>query len=298
VLNLCRPLNVPSCPSPPQRQVAAVRVSGALSSAEIAGLVAQSTAGNGETRALPSIDLLSATAGGAPNVVSLAVAGLDPQIAKELDDSYVAMNLRLAQRLVYGRQSPKVTGIVLQLHHTRTLKAARARLNGLIAEHNLPLEVRDFAELNPFYVQVRQFFSALFLFIALIMGVIVLFAVANTMTMAVMERTAEIGTVRAMGVRRSGIRRQFLIEGALLGAIGATLGAVGAYVVALTLGNGALHWTPPGNSAPVPLLLTLQGHWILIAGVWIALAAVATLAARAPAARAAKLEVVEALRHA
>ena len=58
------------------------------------------------------------------------------------------------------------------------------------------------------------------------MGVIVLFAVVNTMTMNVMERTNEIGTIRAMGVRRSGIRRQFLVEGSMLGAIGATVGVV------------------------------------------------------------------------
>ena len=52
------------------------------------------------------------------------------------------------------------------------------------------------------------------------MGVIVLFAVVNTMTMNVMERTNEIGTIRAMGVRRDGIRAQFVAGGRLLGAIG------------------------------------------------------------------------------
>ena len=92
--------------------------------------------------------------------------------------------------------------------------------------------MRDFAELAPFYVQVVAMFGAIFLFIALIMGVIVLFAVVNTMTMNVMERTNEIGTIRAMGVRRRGIRRLFILEGALIGAIGATVGAILALAIA------------------------------------------------------------------
>lgn len=296
MLNLCGALAVPNCPAPPRLQTPSRTVRGSLSSAQIADLVGRNTPA--ATRAGPRIDLLAATAGGAPNVVTLEISGLAPQIAKELDDSYVAMNLHLAQQLVYGRAAPKVTGIVLQLHRSQALPAARERLNAIIASHQLPLEVRDFAELNPFYVQVRQFFGSLFLFIAAIMGAIVLFAVANTMTMAVMERTAEIGTVRAMGVRRSGIRRQFLVEGALLGAIGATLGALAAFLVVAAVNAGGVHWTPPGNSAPVPLQLALFGHWALVAGVWLALVLVATLAALAPAARAARLRVVEALHHA
>jgi putative ABC transport system permease protein len=48
----------------------------------------------------------------------------------------------------------------------------------------------------------------------------VLFTVTNAMGMSVVERTGEIGTSRAMGVRRHGIRKQFLAEGGLLGVMG------------------------------------------------------------------------------
>jgi putative ABC transport system permease protein len=130
-----------------------------------------------------------------------------------------------------------------------------------------------------------------------IMGVIVLFTVVNTMTMTVMERTSEIGTTRAMGVRRAGIRRQFLLEGWLLGALGASIGVAVAFAIAFAVNRAGLTWTPPGNVTPVPLRLELAGQWKLIGGTWLGLVLVATLAALFPANRAARLPVVDALRH-
>jgi putative ABC transport system permease protein len=185
----------------------------------------------------------------------------------------------------------------LQLNRSEDLKTSRARLVELIKEHNLDLEVRDFAELTPFYGQVVGLFSSIFLFISVIMGVIVLFAVVNTMTMNVMERTNEIGTIRAMGVRRRGIRWQFLVEGSLLGAIGATAGLVLAVIVVTLVNHAGLTWTPPANVNPIPLRLDLFGRPPLIVGTWLGLVLVATLAALIPANRAAKLPVVDALRH-
>jgi putative ABC transport system permease protein len=117
------------------------------------------------------------------------------------------------------------------------------------------------------------------------------------MTMTVMERTNEIGTSRAMGVKRRGIRWQFLIEGWLLGALGATAGVVLSAIIAALVNRAGLSWTPPGNATSVPLLLDLFGSLSLVVDTWIGLVLVATVAALIPANRAAKLPIVEALRH-
>jgi putative ABC transport system permease protein len=170
-------------------------------------------------------------------------------------------------------------------------------LQKLIADNHLDLEVRDFLDLSPFYVQVRAMFGAIFVFIALVMGVIVLFAVVNTMTMNVMERTNEIGTIRAMGVRRGGVRMQFILEGALIGAIGASVGALFAFGVAALVNYAGLTWIPPGNSSPTPFKVDVLNHPVLVASTWIVLTAVAMAAAVIPANRAARLSVVDALRH-
>ena len=297
VLGLCGPLRLKDCPpAPATGEALDAKASGVNS--EVLDLANRDAAEQpAAAQGAPQIQLLAATADGAPNVVSLSVAGVEQQGVRELDDNYVIMDLPLAQQLVYGRGEHKVTGIVLQLTRTHDMPAARARLAALIAQHRLPLEIRDFAELNPFYGQVVRLFSGIFLFIALVMGMIVLFAVVNTMTMNVMERTNEIGTTRALGVRRQGIRRQFLMEGMLIGAIGAAIGSLLAIALSLAVNHAGLTWVPPGNANPIPLRVDVLGRPGLIIGAWFGLVSVATLAALLPANRAARLSVVDALRH-
>ena len=120
---------------------------------------------------------------------------------------------------------------------------------------------------------------------------------AFTMTMNVMERTNEIGTTRALGVRRNGIRRQFLVEGTLLGVIGAAAGVGLAELIGFLLDSADLRWTPPGQAYPIPLRLLLSQIGPMIVGVAVALVVIAVVAALIPANRAARMPVVDALRH-
>lgn len=296
ILELCAPLHL-ECPAAPKTTTAEAAPSkpreDILGLAQLEGRRAPA----GKDDALPHLDLLGATVGGAPNVVSLAVAGAEAQGVRELDDNFIAMHLALAQQLVYGRGEHKATAIVMQLKRSEDMPLVRERLASLIETNHLDLEIRDVKELSPFYVQVVAMFASIFIFIAIMMGVIVLFAVVNTMTMNVMERTNEIGTIRAMGVRRGGIRLQFIVEGALVGAAGATVGAILAFAIAAIVNHSGLTWIPPGNSSPTPFRIDVIDHPWLVLGTWAALTLVALWAAVIPANRAARLSIVDALRH-
>lgn len=295
ILGLCEKLKIADCPAPPRPDVATTL--SAPPPVDLGELSARDKDPDRTDASGPRIDLLAATAGGAPNVMSLTIAKAERQGVKEMDDNFVAMHLHLAQQLLYGRGEHKAVGIVLQLHRSEDIPKTRARLNALFREKSLDLEVRDFTELQPQYNQVIGLFGAIFSFIAVVMGVIVLFTVVNTMGMSVMERIDEIGTARAMGVRRQGIRRQFLLEGWMLGAIGATVGLILAGVVAYLVNQAGLTWTPPGQAAAIPFRLLTSGVGHLIGGVWLGLVFVATMAALIPANRAARMTVVDALRH-
>jgi len=75
------------------------------------------------------------------------------------------------------------------------------------------------------------------------------------------------------------------------------LGAVLALAIAALINHAGLSWIPPGNATAVPLRLDFAGRAALVGGAWLGLAVVTTLAALLPANRAARLPVVDALRH-
>jgi putative ABC transport system permease protein len=295
VLQLCRQLAVANCAQP---SVAAAETAQAPDDiAALAMLEAKqtSTAPAGETR----IELLASNVHGAPNVASLRVVKAESQGVKELDDMYVGMHLTQAQRLVYGGDKPQVTAIVLQLAHTKQIPAAKARLEQILATtfKGEPLQIQEFTTLNPFYGQAIAMFAAIFGFMAVLIGAIVLFTVGNTMTMAVVERTTEIGTLRAIGLRRGGIRRLFVCEGLLLGLSGAVVGVLTALGVAWLINHSGLTWSPPGQAEPIPLTVRLWGETALMLGTAAGLTVVAAVSAWWPARRGARMNIVEALRH-
>ena len=174
------------------------------------------------------------------------------------------------------------------------------RVHELVDQHGgaQPLVVRGFEEMNPYYVQSIQLFNVIFDFIFALIGCIVLFTVSNTMNTAVIERTVEIGTLRAIGLRQNGIRRLFIYEGVILGAVGVTTGLAAAVILGEAVNHSGVTWLPPGSTERVLLQLRVLGdRWTLVSTT-LGLVVIATASAWWPAWRAAKLKIVEALRHA
>ena len=294
VLELCQPLAVADC----TKHAKAGKPAGASAPEDIAALSAQEPRPV-EVRDEARIELLAANVHGAPNVASLRAVKAERQGFKELDDMYIGMHLAQAQRLLYGGEKPQVTAVVIQLAHTSQIPAARARLGELLATtlQGEPLEVQDFEALNPFYGQAVGMFATIFGFMAVLIGAIVLFTVGNTMSMAVFERTAEIGTLRAMGLRRAGIRRLFMSEALLLGVIGAVVGVAAALACAWLINHAGLSWLPPGQTDVVPLTVRVWGETKMMLGTGAGLTLIAVISAWWPARRAARMPIVDALRH-
>jgi putative ABC transport system permease protein len=114
--------------------------------------------------------------------------------------------------------------------------------------------------------------------ISLVVGAIV---IANIMFVSVVERTPEIGLRRALGARRRDIRRQFVLESAFLAALGGVGGVAAGALVALAVSRVFPAEVKPAFVAIGLATATLTG----------------VLAGLAPAAAAARLLPVEALRH-
>ena len=158
-------------------------------------------------------------------------------------------------------------------------------------------EVKNYTEFNPQFFKIISMFSMLFLFIVVVISLVVLFTTINTLTMSVMERITEIGSLRAMGVRRSGILQQFLLEGGVIGVAGATLGIIIAIVITYIFNNAGLEWTPPSNASSSALQILLYANPLLLIGTWLLMVFVASISSLIPARFAAKMNIVDAIRH-
>lgn len=292
-LGLCHLLDAANCTPPPRTDV------GQPTPDDIAALSAGER-GDAAADAGTRIEVLAASARGAPNVASLDVVEAKNMGIKAFDDTYMAMHLATAQRLIYGSGEGQATAILVQLRHTAQMPMAEARLRELLAREfpGEALAVIDFATLNPMYGQTNEFMDSMFGFIALLIGVIILFTLGNTMSTAVIERTVEIGTLRAMGLRRAGIRRLFLCEALLLGAAGAVAGIAAALALAWLINHSGWTWTPPGYAYAYLILVRIGQDLPLLVGSVAGMFAVTLLSAWWPARRAARLVIVDALRHA
>lgn len=296
VLKLCDALQVAGCAPP----TAAPATEGASLPADIAELALSeapvAAPGAGDH---PKIELLASTATGTPNVVAVQVIKAERQGFKELDEVAVTLHLAQAQSLVYGRAQPEATAILIQLAHSdrmdRVQELLQQRLTAVAPGQ--ALAVLNFRELNPFFVQTIAMFDMIFGFIFVLIAIIVLFTVSNTMNTAVVERTVEIGTLRAMGLRRQGVQRLFVLEGMTLGASGALAGALFGLLAAAVVNQSGLTWLPPGSGDRLPLVLLIGSQPGMIIGTTLGLIGIATLSAWWPARRASRLVIVDALRH-
>jgi len=117
--------------------------------------------------------------------------------------------------------------------------------------------------------------------------------VVNTMIMSILERTREIGVMRAVGARRSTVSRLFTFEASLLGFIGGLVGLLISYGLTL-IGNPLINHQLKGNNIGSSNILAMP-PWLII-GVIVGTTVIGLLAGLYPARRAAKLDPVEALR--
>jgi ABC-type antimicrobial peptide transport system permease subunit len=142
---------------------------------------------------------------------------------------------------------------------------------------------------------------AIFNILGLVLGgiggialVVAAVGVVNTMIMAILERTREIGVMRAVGARRGTVSLLFTFEAALLGFFGGVFGLALGYVAVL-IANPIVNKQLSGNSITSSNIITLP-IWLIL-GVIGLTTVIGILAGLYPARRAAHLDPVEALRY-
>ena len=125
---------------------------------------------------------------------------------------------------------------------------------------------------------------------------VVMFTVSNTVSASILERTTEIGTIRALGLRRSTVMKLFLLEATMLALIGTLLGIAGSVSMELVINALQLTWFPPGGSENLSLTVSVFREFGMVVIALMMAVVFSTLAAVPAANKAARLKIVDALR--
>ncbi|HEV2830131.1 MAG TPA: FtsX-like permease family protein [Pyrinomonadaceae bacterium] len=149
--------------------------------------------------------------------------------------------------------------------------------------------------------QLEQF-RTVFLIIDSVLGLlggisllVASFGIANTMIMSILERTREIGIMKAIGAEDREIKLIFFVEAAVLGLTGGIIGVLSAWGIDAIANRLAYRFILKPQGASFVDFFWLP-PWLSIGAILFALA-VSILAALYPAARAARIDPVRALRH-
>jgi len=239
------------------------------------------------------LTLLAVTADGALNGLDIDVTGIVNTGFKEMDDRLLTITLPAAQRLL---QSERVTNLVVGLDATDRTDSVYAALLPRLAGLRQDVAIRKWIDLATYYKQVRLMLSGIFVFLGVIVFFMVVMSSANTLMMAMFERTREIGTMLAMGTPRSWLVGLFLLEAAITGVLAAVSGLVAGSGIGAALNrSGIVMPPPPGNTSGLPLRV-MQEPGLMIGAALLVMVTLA-LAAVMPAMRASRLRIVEALSH-
>jgi len=231
------------------------------------------------------------TVDGAINLGTFTVAGIYELNDAQAEGQLAFIPLNFGQLLL---NTPGLDKVIVRLDRLEDTDRLAEALQAELDAAGFDLEVKTWVELSEFYRQISGFFNALFAFLTLAISVLVFFIVLQVLTMSFLERTREVGTIRALGTRGRQVFWMFLAEGAYLGLLGGVAGLSLGWLGGQGFNVLAIGWTPPGALDPVPVRLALG--W---GNAWLPLAvsALATLASAVyPSAHSARLRIVEALR--
>lgn len=222
--------------------------------------------------------------------IEVRVAGVFESVSKAYDDSALLVHIEAARKLL------KVSGAHGWLVYLDATENTATVADALRRQFDpRQFEVRTWDQLAEFYARAVDLFRQQLDVVRFIVIAIILLGIGNTMMMSVMERTGEIGTMMALGIRRRAVLSQFLAEGALIGVLGGVSGLLLAWLIGIAIDAMQIEMPPPPSLTRGYVARILLTPAIVIEALVIAVMTT-VLASLYPAWKAARMEIVDALR--
>lgn len=220
------------------------------------------------------------------------VAGIKESLGNEPDNLQVFMNEEDFKELFDIGDT--VSLIVLEVMPGRIPAEVLPNVEQALRRHRDVKEGQEDFEAETFEEVLKSFLTLLNVIQAIIIGiasislVVGAIGIMNTMYTAVIERTKEIGIMKAIGAKNKDIQNMFLIESGLLGLAGGIIGVIAG------IGIGKLIEIIVANAIGADYLKPLFPAWLILGALAFAFI-LGSISGYLPAKQAAKLNPVEAL---
>ncbi|PCI51133.1 MAG: hypothetical protein COB51_02495 [Moraxellaceae bacterium] len=235
------------------------------------------------------LTLLSTTTDGAMNAIDVQVRGIFSVGVPEIDKRMLYTHLETAQTLLATK---KVSTLSVYLYDTEKT----AQLEHALKSQYPQLSITPWWTRAFYYQGVKSLYDRIFSILGGVIAVLVFFSVSNTLSMSVVERTQEIGTLSALGSYPSEIVFNFVLEALVIAISGALIGSLIAGLCSIGLYFSDLQMPPPpGRSASYPLYVYFSPQLALVTSALLIL--ICCTAAWFAARKGANRPIVEALTH-
>lgn len=234
--------------------------------------------------------LTTTTVDGAYNVGPLQIAGIYTLNNAVVEGQLIFMPISYGQILM---DTAGIAKVIVTIENIDDTERVAALVQRKLTDAGLEFEVRTWEQLAEFYRQIKGFFNILFGFLTIAVSVLVFFIVLQVLTLSFLERTREVGTIRAIGTKRYQVFLMFFMESVFLGVLGSLVGVLVGWLAGQGFNALGISWTSPGAIEPVPVRLRLELSNAL--GPFLVSVFATMFSAFYPAAHSARLNVVEAL---
>ncbi len=232
----------------------------------------------------------------ANNLSDVEVQGLYVSGFEKMEKSVAYVPLKFFQ--IFLDMHEKATEIVIRIKDRKYVKEVKGEIENVLKEKYPGLEVRDWTQEAAALIAGAQMDYVSYSILFAILLFLAIFIIMNTLTITVFERTAEIGTLRAIGMEKTQIGWMFMWEGLMLSFGGAVIGGIAALPIAWYMNTYGIPM--PADFAemmPFPIesmtSKNVSFDWVLTAVICVVTGVIGAIL---PSVRAADTDIVNALK--
>lgn len=201
-----------------------------------------------------SLQLGGRTFDGDLNAVNLDVGAEHTTGLEFLEDTLVLVPFVKVQELLGTKGAESVS---IYLKPGSSLLSFKKKLDEKLSQ--LPFKMESFyyydAKINSVYLGTIGFLMVMGTFFVFLIGTAVSLTIVNSLTMGIIERTREIGTLYAVGFKKKDVAKLFIYENLLLCLLSIVFGVVLAFLVSALVNSMDIRFTPPSVTGRIQFRL-------------------------------------------